>query len=114
MRSVWLQQVSPSTLACVKIKGRPTAHYCSSSCDVKQQSFFLRVIRKEPRSSSARELLTAIPPLRTGASLWAESEPGKGDFHPFEVSQYGTAVLFWGNQVSFTPSRMVCATEEPV
>ena len=31
------------------------------------------------------------------ASLWAESLPGHGDFHPFEVG-YGQVVRFWGNK----------------
>lgn len=31
------------------------------------------------------------------ASLWAESAPGKGNFHPFEVEP-GQAVRFYGNQ----------------
>ena len=30
-------------------------------------------------------------------SLWAESRPGAGDFHPF-VASYGEAVRFYGNK----------------
>lgn len=38
-----------------------------------------------------------LTPARDGASLWTESSPGRGDFHPFEVD-YGQAVRFYGNQ----------------
>jgi hypothetical protein len=31
-------------------------------------------------------------------SLWVESKPGLEDFAPFQISSYGKAVLFWGNQ----------------
>mmetsp|Transcript_138110 Transcript_138110/g.440485 ORF Transcript_138110/g.440485 Transcript_138110/m.440485 type:complete len:433 (+) Transcript_138110:59-1357(+) len=34
---------------------------------------------------------------RASASMWAESAPGKGDFHPFEVD-YGQVMRFYGNQ----------------
>lgn len=38
-----------------------------------------------------------LTPCFGDASLWAESAPGKGDFHPFEVEP-GQAVRFYGNQ----------------
>ncbi|CAK0899724.1 unnamed protein product [Prorocentrum cordatum] len=38
-----------------------------------------------------------MTPVFGNASLWAESSPGLGDYHPF-VGSYGTAVRFYGNQ----------------
>ena len=38
-----------------------------------------------------------LTPCFGDASLWAESAPSKGDFHPFEVEP-GRAVRFYGNQ----------------
>jgi hypothetical protein len=39
-----------------------------------------------------------LTPVGGTNSLWLESVPGKQDFQPLEVDEFGTAVLFWGNQ----------------
>eukprot|EP00004_Rigifila_ramosa_P008086 TRINITY_DN19255_c0_g1_i1.p1 TRINITY_DN19255_c0_g1~~TRINITY_DN19255_c0_g1_i1.p1 ORF type:complete len:300 (-),score=44.81 TRINITY_DN19255_c0_g1_i1:66-965(-) len=38
-----------------------------------------------------------LVPVDGSNSLWAESRPQQGDFHPF-VLQYGEAARFWGNR----------------
>lgn len=46
-----------------------------------------------------RQVWIPLTLVGEGNTLYAESVPGKGDYAPFEA-EYGTAVLFWGNQCS--------------
>jgi hypothetical protein len=39
-----------------------------------------------------------LTPVGGSNSLYSESAPGRQDFKPFEVDDFGTAVMFWGNQ----------------
>ena len=63
--------------------------------------------RDKDHHHSEAELNFWIPLTRCSgsASLWAESSPGKGDFHAFDVDP-GVAVRFYGNQcLHFTKSN---------
>eukprot|EP00040_Diaphanoeca_grandis_P030363 m.179400 g.179400 ORF g.179400 m.179400 type:complete len:366 (-) comp31973_c0_seq1:2377-3474(-) len=62
--------------------------------------------KRQPTEVNVWLPLTSVGPSN---SLWAESEPGKGDFSPF-VAHYGKAVLFWGSQCQHYSTKNTAAT----